>query len=281
MLYIHGPVEDCQPARRVGAHEFVDADGEGGVGQARAGGEAFLPAHEGLRYGYQQTKWASERLLEQAAERGLPVTVHRLGRVVGPIATGMVNRQDFLWTVLRAGVPAGLVPDLFAEESWTPADRVAAEIVATGPGTRRPHAVVHHHAGTPVRQKDVHRWLREYGYEVEALPLGAWRERIPQDTQDAAAVLAFFDSLPQVPDGPVADLALATVRADNVRKSLAAAGGPLPSVHPVIDRAAFFRQLDHCVAHGELPAPAGPAADRSQEPGTRLGSRPTLDTNPG
>ncbi|MFE9726812.1 SDR family oxidoreductase [Streptomyces sp. NPDC005794] len=124
--------------------------------------ETFLPAHQGLRYGYQQSKWAAERLVEQAAERGLPVTVHRLGRVVGPIETGTVNRQDFLWTVLRAEVPAGLVPDLFAEESWTPADRVAAEIVTAGPGTRHPAAAVHHHAGTPVRQKDLHRWLPEY-----------------------------------------------------------------------------------------------------------------------
>ncbi|WP_327436534.1 amino acid adenylation domain-containing protein (plasmid) [Streptomyces sp. NBC_01201] len=240
--------------------------------------ESFLAAHEGLGYGYQQTKWASERLLEQAAERGLPVTVHRLGRVVGPIGTGKVNRQDFLWTVLRAGVPAGLVPDLFTEESWTPADRVAAEIVATGPGTRRPAAVVHHHAGTPVRQEDLHRWLREYGYAVETVPLGTWRGRIPQDTEDAAAVLAFFDSLPEARSGTGGDLALAAVQADHVRTGLAAAAGSLPSDHPVIDRAAFFRQLDHCVARGDLPAPA---ARGSHEPGTGAEPRPTLDANPG
>ncbi|MFJ8768784.1 amino acid adenylation domain-containing protein [Streptomyces clavifer] len=240
--------------------------------------ESFLAAHEGLRYGYQQTKWASERLLEQASERGLPVTVHRLGRVVGPIGTGKINYQDFLWTVLRAGVPAGLVPDLFTEESWTPADRVAAEIVATGPGTRRPAAVVHHHAGTPVCQEDLHRWLREYGYAVETIPLDTWRERIPQDAEDAAAVLAFFDSLPEAPIGTDGDLALATVQADHVRTGLAAAGGSLPPAHPVIDRAAFFRQLDHCVARGDLPAPTAPG---SQEPGTGADPRPTLDTNPG
>ncbi|MFI9630885.1 amino acid adenylation domain-containing protein [Streptomyces sp. NPDC052042] len=240
--------------------------------------ESFLLAHEGLRYGYQQTKWSSERLLEQAAERGLPVTVHRLGRVVGPIGAGQVNRQDFLWTVLRAGVPAGLLPDLFAEESWTPADRVAAEIVATGPAARHPAAVVHHHAGTPVRQEDLHRWLREYGYRVQTLPLDTWRERIPRDTEDAAAVLTFFDSLPEAPDGVDKDLALATVRAKNVPESLAAADRPVPPTHPVIDRAAFFRQLDHCVAHGDLPAPP---ADGPQRPGTHPGSQPTVDANPG
>ncbi|MFC8203857.1 amino acid adenylation domain-containing protein [[Kitasatospora] papulosa] len=240
--------------------------------------ETFLPAHEGLGYGYQQTKWASERLLEQAAECGLPVTVHRLGRVVGPIGAGQVNRQDFLWTVLRAGVPACLLPDLFAEESWTPADRVAAEIVATGPAARHPAAVVHHHAGTPMRQADLHRWLREYGYPVQILPLAIWRERIPRDTEDAAAILTFFDSLPDDPDGADKDLALATVRAENVRAHLAAADGTVPPVHPVIDRAAFFLQLDHCVAQGDLPAPP---ADGSRRPGTHPGSRPTIDTNPG
>ncbi len=240
--------------------------------------ETFLPVHEGLRYGYQQTKWASERLLEQAAERGLPVTVHRLGRVVGPVGTGRVNRQDFLWTVLRAGVPAGLVPDLFAEESWTPADRVASEVVATGPGAHEPVAVVHHHAGSTVRQADLHRWLREYGYAIEALPLDAWRQRIPRDTPDAVAVLTFFDSLPAPWAGADDGLALTTVQADQERAALAAGDSSVRPAHQEIDRAAFFRQLDHCVAQGDLPAPAhhGP-----REPGTDPAPRPTLATNPG
>ncbi|WP_145504080.1 non-ribosomal peptide synthetase [Streptomyces sp. CFMR 7] len=240
--------------------------------------ETFLPAHDGLRYGYQQTKWASERLLEQAAERGLPVTVHRLGRVVGPLGTGKVNRQDFLWTVLRAGIPAGLVPDLFTEESWTPADRVAAEIVATGPGTQHHADVVHHHAGTPVSQADLHEWLRAYGYPVETLPLDTWRERIPQDTEDASAILAFFASLPEPPAGTDGDVALPTVRADRVHANLAAVDGPVRPAHPAIDRAAFFRQLDHCVAQGDLPAPV---RHRSRGQGTAPEPRPTLATNPG
>ncbi|MFB7506873.1 amino acid adenylation domain-containing protein [Streptomyces broussonetiae] len=114
--------------------------------------EAFLPPHPGLRYGYQQSKWAAERLLEQAAERGLPVTVHRLGRVVGPAATGYVNERDFLWSVLRAGIPEGIVPDLFEEEIWTPVDHVARTLVHLCLGQRTPGAVViNHAAAAPVR----------------------------------------------------------------------------------------------------------------------------------
>ncbi len=91
--------------------------------------EAFFPPHRALLNGYQQSKWAAERLVEQAADRGLPVTVHRLGRVVGSAATGYVNQRDFLWSVLRAGIPAGILPDLFDAEIWTPVDYVARAVV--------------------------------------------------------------------------------------------------------------------------------------------------------
>ncbi|WP_328491587.1 amino acid adenylation domain-containing protein [Streptomyces sp. NBC_00414] len=214
--------------------------------------ETFLPPHKGLRYGYQQSKWASERLLEQAAERGLPVTVHRLGRVVGPSGTGYVNERDFLWSVLRAGVPAGIVPDLFEDEVWTPVDFVARSLVrlcltadprATGP--------VFNHATLPrVRLADVYTWVEEYGYPIRRLPLARWREQLPRSADAAATTLAFFDSTEQA---AATDLRLGHVRADNVRAGLE--GGDITA--PPLDRDLLFGYLDHCVAAGVLPAPAG------------------------
>ncbi|MFJ7903097.1 amino acid adenylation domain-containing protein [Streptomyces sp. NPDC096198] len=225
--------------------------------------EEFLPPHPGLRYGYQQSKWASERLLEQAAERGFPVTVHRLGRIVGPAATGYVNERDFLWTVLRAGIPTGTLPELFEAETWTPVDRAAAAVVhlslaqpavGTGLGRAQPAfgtGVFNHATGTPVRLTDLHGWLAEYGYPCRTLPLPEWCARLPRTSPDAAALLAFFDSA--APDrGPAPDLGLGTVRADRVSAALHGSG---IDTSPV-DRVQFFRHLDHCVTTGALPAPA-------------------------
>ncbi|CAL9657801.1 amino acid adenylation domain-containing protein [Streptomyces sp. enrichment culture] len=220
--------------------------------------EAFLPPHEGLRHGYQQTKWASERLLEQAAERGLPVTVHRLGRVVGPADTGYVNERDFLWSVLRAGIPAGVVPELFEDEVWTPVDFVARSLVHL---CLRPAATaagpVFHHATLPrVRLRDVYDWVREYGYPVRQLPLARWREQLPRTGDAATAVLAFFDTAERA---ATTDLRIGHVRADHVRTGLEGAGIVCPS----LDRDLFFRYLDHCVSAGVLPAPPDrPAAHR-------------------
>lgn len=225
--------------------------------------EAFLPAHEGLRYGYQQSKWASERLLEQAAERGLPVTVHRLGRVVGPAGTGHVNERDFLWSVLRAGIPEGIVPELFEDEVWTPVDFVARSVVHLSLNAGTPvSSPVFNHATLPrVRLADVYAWVRDYGYPVRSVPLGSWRGQLPRSTGVAATTLAFFDSNEDGPANPAAatDMRLGHVRADRVRAGLEGAGITCPPV----DRDLFFRYLDHCVTAGALPAPAGRTASRA------------------
>ncbi|OIK28384.1 non-ribosomal peptide synthetase [Streptomyces malaysiense] len=220
--------------------------------------EEFLPPHEGLRHGYQQSKWASERLLEQAAARGLPVTVHRLGRVTGPVRTGYVNEHDFLWSVLRAGIPAGVLPELFEDEVWTPVDFVAHALVHLC--LRRKDATaaagtVFNHATPPrVRLADVYDWVREYGYPVRTLPLANWRERLARSAGTAATTLAFFDSAEQGSGGRGAppDLRLGQVRADRVRAGLAGSGITCPP----LDRDLFFRYLDHCVTTGLLPVPA-------------------------
>ncbi|MDX3732049.1 amino acid adenylation domain-containing protein [Streptomyces caniscabiei] len=219
--------------------------------------EAFLAPHPGLRYGYQQSKWAAEHLLEQAAERGLPVTVHRLGRIVGPAATGYVNERDFLWSVLRAGVPAGIVPDLFEEETWTPVDHAAKALVHLSLGRHPSGATVFNHAATsPVRLSDVYDWLGEYGYRLRRMPLAQWRADLPTVSGVAATTLAFFDSWDTTdpsakPDAPGPELRLGRVRADNVVNGLREGGISCPPV----DRELVFRYLDHCLEVGHLPPP--------------------------
>ncbi|MFE4964331.1 thioester reductase domain-containing protein [Streptomyces sp. NPDC056660] len=223
--------------------------------------EAFLPPHDGLRYGYQQSKWASERLLEQAAGRGLPVTVHRLGRVVGPSGTGYVNEHDFLWSVLRAGIPAGIVPELFDDEVWTPVDFAARSLVhlSLTPDATAGGPVFNHATLPRVRLADVYDWVAEYGYPIRRLPLARWREQLPGSADTAATTLAFFDSVEQA---AATDLRLGHVQADHVRAGLAGSGITRPSVGRDLVR----RHLDHCVTTGLLPAPAGRRHSRPATP---------------
>jgi nonribosomal peptide synthetase MxcG len=217
--------------------------------------ETFFPPHTGLVSGYQQSKWASERLLEQAAQRGLPVSLHRLGRVVGAPDTGQVNRRDFLWSVLASGIPAGMVPDLFEAEVWTPADYVARAVVRLSL-TSTPGTVFNHAPVAPVRLDDLYGWVQEYGYAVKQIPLPQWRREVPRSADVAATTGAFFDSLTgdNTDDGDTGpELALGRVRADNVVRGLEGSGITCPRP----DRALVFRYLDHCVKTGILPPPTG------------------------
>ncbi|MGQ4360534.1 amino acid adenylation domain-containing protein [Streptomyces sp. SAS_272] len=221
--------------------------------------EEFFAAHPGLVYGYQQSKWASERLLEQAAERGLPVTLHRLGRVVGAPDTGYVNERDFLWSVLRSGIPAGILPDLFEAEVWTPVDYVARAVVRLSLTAPRSGAVFNHAPVPGIRLTDLYDWVQEYGYAVKRLSMAQWRAQLPRSADVATTTGAFFDSWADQGDAGNgdagdgdADLELGPVRADNVLSGLEGSG----IVCPPADRALVFRYLDHCVKTGTLPAPS-------------------------
>ncbi|NRQ31990.1 thioester reductase domain-containing protein [Nonomuraea sp. NN258] len=201
--------------------------------------EEFFPAHDGLDDGYRQSKWAAEELVRQAGERGIRTAVHRLGRVVGAPEHGYVNPNDLFWRILRAGVPAGVLPDLDVAEPWTPVDYAAATIVAlAGQGATGVHNLA---PLPPTGLRQAMGWAREYGYRLSAVPVAEWVERVRDGDADSAATAAFFD----LAAGPPAELG--TVRGERA----AAAGTRCPS----IGRDTMHRYLDHCVKTGLLPRP--------------------------
>lgn len=211
--------------------------------------EDFVPPHAGLRDGYQQSKWVAERLVQQAAERGLPVAVYRLGRVVGAPSSGIVNPQDLVWRILLAGIPAKALPQLEVGETWTPVDYVARALVRLSLVT--PSGEVFNLSPTPeVRLPELFGWVRDYGYPVEVYPVPEWCERMAAGERNAdhSTTLAFFD-LRSGSAEPT--FGLGPIRCDRVTRALAGSGISCPPA----DRHLVYRYLDYCVEQGLLPAP--------------------------
>ncbi|WP_225411400.1 myxochelin non-ribosomal peptide synthetase MxcG [Stigmatella hybrida] len=211
--------------------------------------EAFVPAHPGLRDGYQQSKWVAERLMEQASERGLPVSVYRLGRVSGAVDSGIVNPQDLVWRILLAGIPAGTLPQLDVGEVWTPVDYVASALVRLS--LVSPGGGVFNVTPVPeVRLPEVFGWVRDYGYPVELSPLPEWRTRVAQaqGSADSSTTLAFFDLRA---GGSEPTFGLGTLRSERVLHALSGSG---ISCHKT-ERQLFHRYLDYCVEQGLLQRP--------------------------
>ncbi len=221
--------------------------------------ERFLPAHPGLAGGYQQSKWVAEELVRQAAEAGLPAAVHRLGRVVGAAATGAVNPRDFLFGVLRASVPAGKLPRLFAHEVWTPADDVARAIASLLERDAPGGGAVYHHAPTrPLALADLAAWTTAYGHPLELVGIGDWLDTPGLvDDDRSRALRAALGGLRRQGGGPAesgGDLGLGHVLTERLHSAFTGAAAP----YRPVDRELVHRQLDHCVARGLLPAPSAP-----------------------
>ncbi|MFD0319164.1 non-ribosomal peptide synthetase [Streptomyces flavalbus] len=80
--------------------------------------------------GYSQSKWTSERLAREAGSRGLPVAVHRPGRIAGDSRTGRWQSQDVACHLMRACARTGLVPDTALATDLIPVEQLAGAITA-------------------------------------------------------------------------------------------------------------------------------------------------------
>jgi amino acid adenylation domain-containing protein/thioester reductase-like protein len=127
--------------------------------------------------GYGQTKWVAERLVWEAAGRGLPVYVYRPGNISGHSVTGASNPRDFLGALIVESLRIGRAPEI---EGWrvemTPVDFVAEAIchLAAEPGT--PGRAFHLADPDPVPASEVFSWLEDMGYDTGLLPYAEWLE---------------------------------------------------------------------------------------------------------
>ncbi|MBM3114887.1 non-ribosomal peptide synthetase [Jeongeupia naejangsanensis] len=208
--------------------------------------ERFVPAHRGLADGYQQSKWLSEHVLENAAARGLPVAVYRLGRVVGPRGRPWVNPQDLVWRIVRASVRAGCAPDFDVDEVWTPVDIVADTVVRLAArGAAQQGGVYQLSCNGMVSLADVFAALTVFGYALERCSMPEWLTRVALHAdEDDRATLSFFETR----SGNDV-LRMGPIRHERILALL-----PDADAAP-IDRGTLFAYFGQAVASGLLPAP--------------------------
>ncbi|MEU3504166.1 SDR family oxidoreductase, partial [Streptomyces hundungensis] len=139
------------------------------------------------RDGYAQSKWVAEGLVERARERGLPVTIHRPGRISGDTATGACQDRDLLWQLIKGCLQAGMVPDLESGSTdWVPVDHVSKAIVALSStdlaGTDTYH-LTNPDAPTLAR---VFETAAGMGHELRSVSVEQWRARVAAQEHNAA-----------------------------------------------------------------------------------------------
>ncbi|SHM86472.1 non-ribosomal peptide synthetase [Actinacidiphila paucisporea] len=209
----------------------------------------------GLPGGYAQSKWVAEGLVDLARERGLPVAVHRPGRISGDTATGACQDRDLLWQLIKGCLQAGAVPDLpFGSTDWVPVDYVSAAIVAlvtSGGAAAGTAAGIYHLTNAEAPGLDrVFAAAARLGHDLRTVPAAEWQSLVAAQ-HDNAAQLFLGDEAGTGHEGGDHR------RFDSGRtaRALADLGVHLP---PLTDDV-LTRYLEYGHATGFLPAPPGAA----------------------
>ena len=189
--------------------------------------DGFLDRMEG---GYNQAKWAAERLVWQAASRGLPVCIFRPGNIGHHSATGAVNPNDFLSLIIKACARLGcapLAPGWFFE--MTPVDFLATAITKIAGDASHFGRVYNAVQQDPVPADHVFAHMESHGYVSERVPIGEWKARLEEmadreEDMEAKVLVRSLGSVePYMADTSVYDIS-------QFAKALSESGLTMPAV---------------------------------------------------
>ncbi|KDE08553.1 L-aminoadipate-semialdehyde dehydrogenase [Microbotryum lychnidis-dioicae p1A1 Lamole] len=213
---------------------------------------------EGLKGGYGQSKWVSERLILEAGRRGLAGAIVRPAYVVGDSTSAVTNTDDFLWRLVKGCIQLGHIPDIHNSINMTPVDHVARIIAISALQSPSEPLRVHQvSARPPPRFNQFLSVLQRYGYQVKKTEYLPWRTLLEQHvlkSQDNALfpLLHFvLDDLPTSTKAAEID--------DSNTIALLKKAGEVETM--TVDDGLVGLYLAWLVAAGFLEAPAVPASE--------------------
>lgn len=204
--------------------------------------------------GYFKTKYTAERVVRIARERGIPVTIHRIGLIVGDSVTGVSNVDDFVARMLAGCIQVGYAPDIRNSMDMTPVNYVAAAMVYLSRQQESVGKVFHLLNPTPIHWSDIFDMVIAEGYPVQKLPFNDWVEAVEEKADPEKNVLYpllpffhinFARRMLGIADSHYYQLGTASTQA-----ALSSSGLTCPH----IDRALIHVFLKQLVASGRLQA---------------------------
>jgi len=201
--------------------------------------------------GYVQTKWAAERLMELARERGIPVDVHRPGRVLGDSRTGACLTTHFTVRVIKGCIQLGLAPELDLEIEMTPVDFVVRSLVSLSLREHTFGETYHLVNRRRTTFRELVAAMTGRGWELKSVPVEAWwsalRDGFAERDNELHPVMDVVEEF--VVGGEEA----VDYDAARVERALDGAGISCPP----LDRRLLDTYFDWLVRTGYLPEPPG------------------------
>ncbi|WP_235526607.1 thioester reductase domain-containing protein [Nostoc piscinale] len=142
-----------------------------------------LDQYQTLDNGYIQSKWVAEKLVMQARDLGLPVSIYRASRITGHSQTGISNTDDLFCRLVKGCIQMKMAPDIDMEDNLTPVDYVSKMIVHLSHQKESLGKAFHlvNPDSTPV--KHLFNLIRSLGYPLQLISLEQWHSEISRHSK--------------------------------------------------------------------------------------------------
>ncbi|MFN6484862.1 MULTISPECIES: amino acid adenylation domain-containing protein [unclassified Nostoc] len=170
-----------KPVHFISSSGVVSSQVESGVKIVRE--QDRLNEKEFPSNGYCQTKWVAEKLVQTAAERGIPISIYRPSRISGHSQTGVFNSNDFLYKLIIGCVQLGSAPDIDIKENIVPVDYVSKAIVHLSKQEESLGKTFHLVHPQTLHSNTLIEHIRSWGYSIEQNSYEQWREKLVNVSQ--------------------------------------------------------------------------------------------------
>ncbi|WP_405116796.1 thioester reductase domain-containing protein [Paenibacillus sp. FSL K6-1217] len=206
--------------------------------------EDTIPSNdEVLVLGYQQSKWVSERIMALAKERGIPVSIYRVGRISGSSTTGACQTRDIMWLMIKSCVEAGVLFEENVNIEFIPVDYVSKSIIALSIQAGSSNKNFHIVASKMNTLNQVYDWMNRYGFKVEKMPYEQWKDELIERVARNPNLNTTKAMLPFIPEDMGEWDVEITYDITNVKKGLSETAITCPEVGEEV----FNRYLDYFV----------------------------------
>ncbi|MGD1862584.1 MAG: thioester reductase domain-containing protein [Leptolyngbyaceae cyanobacterium] len=128
--------------------------------------------------GYNRTKWVAEQLVQQAGDRGLPITIYRPGPISGHSQTGAFNANDFLYRLMQGYIQLGSAPQGAMPLDILPVDYVSSAIAYLSQQPQSQGRVFHLIHPQPASSDGLFAACRAAGYSIQRVPYEQWHGQL-------------------------------------------------------------------------------------------------------
>ncbi|OBQ40690.1 MAG: non-ribosomal peptide synthetase [Anabaena sp. CRKS33] len=145
-----------------------------------------LDYYQGLGGGYRQSKWVAEKLVMQARERGLPVTIYRAARIIGHSQIGICNPEDLFSRIITTCMQLGATPNIDWEDNLTPVDYVSQAIVYLSFQKESLGKAFHLLNPQIISMNHLFNLMRQLGYQLPQISYEEWYSQLINLMQKSA-----------------------------------------------------------------------------------------------